>query len=54
MASQYRKKRRSDTWHFCSNCSNWPQSPYNVWMGSGTPSELCEECRSKRRNGNCS
>ncbi|GAH62655.1 unnamed protein product, partial [marine sediment metagenome] len=41
MASPYRKKKGSDTWHFCSNCSRYPTSDYDEttsWNGSG---ELC-------------
>lgn len=24
----YRKKKGSDTWHWCRNCSNWPTSNF--------------------------
>ncbi len=53
MASNYRKKKGSDTWHFCSNCSRWPTSDYDekvTYDGSG---ELCNECKAKRSAGDC-
>ena len=28
MASAYRRTRDGDTWHFCSNCSNWPTTDF--------------------------
>lgn len=52
VASMWRKKRGSDTWHKCSNCSNWPRSDYTE---SANPSgEKCNECRGKISNNNCS
>ena len=51
--SNYRKRKDSDTWHFCSNCSNWPTTDYvekPTWDGSG---ELCNECKAKRTEGSC-
>jgi hypothetical protein len=47
-----RKRRGSDTWHFCRNCSQWPVSDYVE--GPGTSGEKCNECRSKQANGTCS
>jgi hypothetical protein len=53
VASHYRRRRGSDTWHFCSNCSNWPTTDYDI--SNDRPSgELCNECRGKRANNNCS
>ncbi len=51
----FRRKNGSDTWHFCTNCQHWPTSDYQSHTG-GTPStgELCDECKGKERNGNCS
>ena len=28
MTKTYRRKRNSDTWHFCANCRHWPTSDY--------------------------
>ncbi|MCE7698615.1 MAG: hypothetical protein K8E24_007185 [Methanobacterium paludis] len=52
---EYRQKTGSDTWHFCSNCSNWPtRSGYKSRSTKPTDGELCNECLGKQRNGNCS
>lgn len=53
MASTWRKRRGSDTWHFCSNCSNWPQSDYEVSYTKPNSGELCNECKAKQDAGNC-
>lgn len=53
MASQYRKSTGSDTWHYCSNCSNYPRSGYTTSNGKPTYGELCNECQGKERNGEC-
>lgn len=51
--AQYRKRRGSDTWHFCSNCSNYPKSGYESSTSKPSSGEFCDECRSKRKNGDC-
>lgn len=54
MASTYRRRKSgSDTWHFCSNCPNWPTSNYDEQSGKPTTGELCNICRSKRENNEC-
>jgi hypothetical protein len=53
MASSYRRRKGHDTWHFCSNCSNWPTSDYEVSYSKPTNGELCNECKAKRDAGNC-
>ena len=55
MASSYRRRKGGyDTWHFCSNCSNWPTSNYDSQTSKPTTGEFCNECKSKRSNNNCS
>lgn len=50
----YRKKHSSDTWHWCSNCSDWPTSDYATHTGSKpTSGELCDQCETKQKAGNC-
>ena len=55
---EYRKGKSSDTWHWCANCSTWPSVNFVVEYraGTGTPEvgELCNECKAKAMNGNCS
>jgi len=50
---RYRRRRGTDTWHFCSNCSNWPTSDYEEQTTKPTSGELDNECRAKEANGNC-
>ena len=52
--AEYRKRVGSDTWHFCSNCSNWPISGYTRSSTRPTSGEFCNECLGKNSNGNCS
>ncbi|HEY3304719.1 MAG TPA: hypothetical protein VGL70_14405 [Candidatus Binatia bacterium] len=49
-----RKKNDGDTWHFCSNCSNWPAKNYDEQTSPPMFGELCNECKAKRRDGTCS
>lgn len=50
----YRRRHNSDTWHWCSNCSDWPESDYSTHSGSKpTSGELCNQCEGKQKAGNC-
>lgn len=51
----YRRRKNSDTWHWCRNCSNWPTSDYEEVTTSGRPSsgELDNQCKNLERDGNC-
>lgn len=53
MANTYRRRRGNDTWHFCSNCTNWPTSDYEERTTKPTTGEFCNQCQSKRNNGDC-
>jgi len=50
---RWRRKRGSDVWHFCTNCSSWPTSDYEETTTQPTSGELDNECRSKDANGTC-
>ena len=54
----YRKIKGGDTWHWCTNCSNWPTSNYDSEWHSGKErprsGELDNECKAKEANNNCS
>jgi hypothetical protein len=52
MASTYRRKKGSDTWHFCTNCTQWPTSDYTD-QSTKPSGDLCNQCKSKRDNNNC-
>lgn len=51
----YRRKKGSDAWHWCTNCSNWPTSDYEETKTDGRPTsgELDNECRAKESAGTC-
>jgi len=54
----YRRRKGYDTWHWCTNCTNWPTSDYDEETHPGTEGpktgELCNQCRSKEKDGECS
>jgi hypothetical protein len=51
--AEYRKRRGSDTWHWCRNCNNDPKSDYDSRRDKPTSGDLCNECKAKDRDGNC-
>jgi hypothetical protein len=52
---EYRRRKGSDVWHWCRNCSNWPTSNYDTRDTKPTSSgELDNECLAKDRAGTCS
>lgn len=50
----WRRKKGSDTWHFCTNCSSWPTTDYETSWTKPTSGELDNECQAKSKAGNCS
>ncbi len=50
---EYRRKKGSDTWHWCRNCSNWPTSDYISTDKKPTYGELDNECKTKEDAGTC-
>ena len=63
MIPRYRRRKRSETWHFCQNCPNWPIADYDETApandyGPGEPpvppdGRECEACRSLRGRSDC-
>jgi hypothetical protein len=49
----YRKKSAGETWHFCSNCSQWPTVDYVVARGLSEQEVLCNECLVRHQQANC-
>jgi hypothetical protein len=52
----YRKPAISRTWHWCHNCSGWPETDFTqredkpeTWGGQS----LCDECASRDCRGAC-
>ena len=54
-AAGYRKHKSSRVWHFCRNCSNWPNGIYDSHPGGRRPrsGKLCDECLGKAERNNC-
>lgn len=52
MAKKYRRKKESDTWHWCRNCGNWPTGDI-VERDDRPSSDLCNECKAKESANNC-
>ena len=50
---EWRRKKGSDTWHWCVNCSNWPTANYEVSHAKPTSGELDNECKAKDAAGDC-
>jgi len=54
----YRRRKSYDAWHWCTNCTNWPTSDYDEETHPGIEGpktgELCNQCRSKEKAGECS
>jgi hypothetical protein len=53
MAIAFRRRRGSDMWHFCSNCSEWPKNDYEERMTNPATGLFCNECLRKRAGGAC-
>ena len=50
----YKKRKGSDTWHWCSNCSKYPTGhDMDVSYSKPRSGELCNECKSKESAGTC-
>jgi hypothetical protein len=52
--ASYRRKKDNDTWHFCSNCSNWPAIDFVSAHAKPSTGEICNECKSKLVANTCS
>ena len=53
LARGYRKISSSQTWHFCSNCSHWPNETYEWQMVPPETAELCNECKTLQQQLSC-
>lgn len=51
MAS-YVRAPGSDTWHWCRNCSNYPETIASR-RESRPSGDLCNQCKSKERDNTC-
>jgi hypothetical protein len=48
----YVRGSENDRWHWCKNCTQYPMYTYQK-TSVEPPSDLCEQCKTKERNGNC-
>lgn len=49
----FRRKKGSKIWHFCTNCSNWPEEKFDSQYDQPTDGEFCSECISKKQKSRC-
>ena len=49
----YRRRKGSDAWHWCTNCHLWPTSNYVEQTLKPSTGELCNHCRAKQKAGDC-
>lgn len=51
--TKYVQAENGTTWHWCTNCSKYPET-----IGESRTTrpawDLCEECKAKEKNKNCS
>jgi len=56
MAIGFRSRPDEASWHFCENCTDWPDAPepFEEWSGPlPAGSEICAACLDLRKTGNC-
>ena len=41
---EYRRSVTGDTWHFCSNCSQWPSDEFLTLQNLPQTARICNEC----------
>jgi hypothetical protein len=54
MRGLYRRRQSEAIWHFCTNCSQWPEKGVvEVTFVSSIAKPLCPECLEKQTRGEC-
>ena len=57
MAIEYRRRPKSNIWHWCTNCTDWPFLTENPrpFRHPTEPKygELCNQCKAKAEAGDC-
>ncbi len=51
IGGEYRKTKTGDTWHICSDCSQWPMDDYVSTQDAPDNSTICNECIVKKQLG---
>lgn len=53
----YRRHKGRDTWHWCTNCPDWPTSNYDEVTKTGRErpagGELDNKCLAREKAGDC-
>ena len=44
---------RSQSWHWCRNCSQWPDENFSQTNGKPPEGEFSAECKAKQCSGEC-
>jgi hypothetical protein len=55
---KYRRIKGSDTWHWCTNCSQWPDRPgsydeVDKPAGARPSGDLDNQCKAKEQARDC-
>ena len=56
---EYRKRIGSDTWHWCTDCPDWPTDPktylkeWHAAKARPKDGELDNKCLARERDGEC-
>lgn len=50
---EYRRKKGTDLWHWCPDCTGWPDKNYEVRFGKPTDGILDNECRALEQAARC-
>lgn len=51
--ARYRKKIGCDTWHACTNCTQWPTENFISTTIRRREDEMCNECAAKMQLNTC-
>ena len=51
IGGEYRKATTGDTWHLCSDCSQWPMDDYVSTQDAPDNFTICNECIVKKQLG---
>lgn len=49
----YRRRKGSDTWHWCRNCNTWPTHDYDERATKPSSGDLCNTCKARDAAGSC-
>ena len=51
--SVFRRRLDQDTWHFCTNCSQWPWREFVEQENKPANGEECNECKTRQATQTC-